>query len=148
MGDCSLCKNKNSNSDQFVSDFSVRCTHVRRTLSSGTTKLSKASFEISLEIKHARSATPNITAGNDFFKCLSKASGAVTRGSNLKISRVIKITTMGDVELTIFQAQLNQYYFKMSIDVNDEDALMTYVLKEESTVMIVCATNNVCISFQ
>ena len=89
-----------------------------------------------------------ITAGNNFFKCLSKACGAVTRGSNLEISRVIKITTMDDVEITIFQAQLNQYCFKMSIDVSDEDALMTCFLKDESTVMIVCARNNVCISFQ
>ena len=88
-----------------------------------------------------------ITAGNDFFKCLSKACGAVTRGSNLEISRVIKITTMDNVEITIFQAQLNQYCFKMFIDVNDEDAL-TCFLKDESTVMIVCARNNVCISFQ
>ena len=39
------------------------------------------------------------------------------------------------------------YYFKMSIDVNDEDAL-TCFLKDESTVMMVCARNNVCISFQ
>jgi len=68
---------------------------------------------------------------------------AVTRGSNVQVHRVIKVT-IDDIEVTIFQPQIQEYCQKNNIQ-NDEDVITEAFLSDERSTMVV-GRNNVAVA--
>ena len=85
-----------------------------------------------------------LTPGNNFFKC--RSCGTVTRGNNLQVNRVVKVT-IDDQEITVFQPQLQSYCRKYSIDEKNEDDITEGFLKVDTTTMVV-NRNGVCVCFE
>lgn len=83
------------------------------------------------------------TPASNFFKCSS--CNAVTRGSNVQVHRVIKVT-IDDIEVTIFQPQIQEYCQKNNIQ-NDEDVITEAFLSDERSTMVV-GRNNVAVGFE